>query len=112
MTWFRRIEKVSGRRGSVLEHWVAVEGQIILDHAVGDLLGHLALGHFMLWQIFSGEAGAVDGGGEGVIDAAAAQVDLLHAVDEGLVDLMVFGDGGEVNHDCGVVRDLRGSVKL
>ena len=97
-------------RGSVLEHWIAIEGQIILYHAVGDLPRHLALGHFMLWQILSGEAGTVDGGGEGVTDVAGAHVELLHAVDEGLVDLMVFGDGGKVNHDCGIVGDLRGSV--
>jgi hypothetical protein len=25
---------------------------------------------------------------------------------------MVFGDGGKVNHGCGVVRDLRVCVKL
>jgi hypothetical protein len=91
----------------LLEHWIAVEGQIILDHAVGNLLWHLGLGHLMLWQILSCEAGAVDGGGEGVIDGAASQVELLQALDKGLVDLMVFGNGGKVNHGCGVVRVLR-----
>ncbi len=96
--------------GGVLEHWVTIEGQIILDHAVGDLPGHLALGHFMLWQILGGEAGAVDGGREGVTNIAGAQVELRHAVDEGLVDLIVLGDGGEVDHDCGVVCELRGSM--
>ena len=57
----------------------------------------------MLGQILRGEAGAVDGGGEGVGVDAGIQVELLHAVDQGLVDLVVFGDGGEVNHGCGVV---------
>jgi hypothetical protein len=98
--------------GVLLEHGVAVERQIVLDHAVRNLPGHLALGHLMLWQILSSEAGAVDGGGEGVTVGAGAHVELLHALDKGLIDLMVFGDGGKVNHGCGVVRDLRVCVKL
>ena len=110
MTWFRRIEKVSGRRGSVLEHWVAVERQIVLDHAVSNLLGHLALGHLMLRQILGCEAGAIDGSGEGVIGGAGAQVELVQTLDQGLVDLVVFGNGGEMNHGCGVVRVVRGCM--
>ena len=57
----------------------------------------------MLGQILGCEAGTVDSGSKGVSVDAGIQVELFQALNQGLVDLMVFGDGGKVNHGCGVV---------
>jgi hypothetical protein len=90
----------------LLEHWISVKGQIILNHSIGDLLGHLVFRHFVLWQILSCEFGAVDTGGEEVGVIASGHGDLLHAFDERSVDLIVVRDGGKMDHFCGVVGCL------
>jgi len=87
----------------LLEHWVSVKGQIVLNHSIGDLLGHLVFRHFVLWQILSCKFGAVDTGSEEVGLTASSHGDLLHAFDERSVDLIVVRDGGKMNHFCGVV---------
>lgn len=66
-----------------------------LDHPIGNLLGHLELGHLDLWQVTGGIAGAVDGGGEGLI--GVLELDALEALSRG-GHLLVGGDGDEMDH--------------
>jgi len=90
------------KRGEILlEHWISIEGQIILNHSVRNLLWHLVLGHLMLGQILCCETGAVDSGGVGVSIGGSAHVELLQAINERLVDLVVLGDLGKMNHCYG-----------
>lgn len=56
----------SGGKGSrnILEHWIAVQTELILDHPVSNISWHLLLRHLMGREILSGEARAVDAGRE------------------------------------------------
>jgi len=85
---------VGGDEGSEIQHGVAVEGEVVLDHAVGDISRHFLLGHLMLGQVLSSKPAAVDGGGELV--GVVVEADILELLGEGvvtLVDLLVVGDG-------------------
>ena len=93
---------------SILQHRVTVQAQIILNHAVSHLLGHLVLRHLMFREVLSSEFAAIDRGGESVGHRFVVNRKLLHAGNEWLVDLMVFLDGIEVNH-CGGVDVVVGS---
>jgi hypothetical protein len=75
----------------------------VLDHASGNLGRHLSLGHFMLRQMFSSKAGA--------INIVRVGVTVIHCRDslDGLKlagsqgnDLMVLLDTCEMNHICGM----------
>ena len=95
----RQLERRRREERSSLEHGIPVETQLILDHAVSDFLGHLALGHFIAGEVGGGMFGAIDAGGEAVFVIGELQMHLFDGFDEGVVDLIVVGDGGEVNHD-------------
>ena len=53
---------VSSHEARQVQHGVAVQGEIVFDHAVGDLFGHLLLGHFMHWQALGSETGPIHRG--------------------------------------------------
>ena len=91
------------QKENILQHWITIQAQIILNHAVSNFLGHLILRHLVLGEILGGESTAIDGGGEGISQSAVVDFQLLHALDERLVDLMILLDGVEVNHFGGVV---------
>ncbi len=88
------VSEVTKKEGKVvsLQNGIPVEAQLVLDHAVGDLLGHLALGHLVAREVLGGEARAVDGGREAVLIVAELQMDLLDAVGQLAVDLLLRGD--------------------
>lgn len=70
---------------------------MIPDGTVGDVFGHLSLGHFMTRQLFYRETRAIDTGRE-LILVGLVDLDLLHAFDEWFVDLTVTGYGGKMDH--------------
>lgn len=72
-----------------LQHRIPIQAQIILNHPIRHLLRHLSLRHLMFRQILRRELGPVDGRREAISLAAGAHVQLLHAVDEGLVDVFL-----------------------
>jgi len=51
---------------NILQHWVSIQTQIVLDHTVGNLLWHLVFRHLILWQILGCEFASIDGGSESV----------------------------------------------
>lgn len=89
---------VGGDEGGQVEHGVAVEAELVLDHAIGDLPGHLALGHLMARQILGGKLGAIDAGGEAVLVVGELQRNLLDSLGQLVVDIAVLVDGGEMDH--------------
>lgn len=97
---------------NLLEHGVVVEREIVLDHTVGDILGHLTLGHVMLGQVHSRKARAVDTGGElilvvGEVQGRADRATRARGADRGRVRVLVAGaDDGEVSHLVNVRGDL------
>jgi hypothetical protein len=73
----------------------------VLDHASGNLGRHLSLGHFMLRQMFSSKAGAINivRVGVTVIHCRDSLDGLKFAGSQGN-DLMVLLDTCEMNHIC------------
>ena len=93
-------------RSIILQHRVAVQTQVVLDHAVSNLLGHLMFGHLVLGQVAGGELGGIDAGGEAVI-LDAFELNLLQPFDKRLGGgVVVIGDLGEVDHDNGETRGI------
>jgi len=66
---------------SLLELGVVVQAEVVLDHVVGNVLGHCAAGDAVLGQVLAGELRAVDAGGELIL--VAGQLDLREALVEG-----------------------------
>ena len=89
----------------LLQHGVSVQAQLILDHAVGNLLGHLSLGHLVRGEVLTGKAGAIDGARE-LICTGRVDLDVFQTGDDGgtpvsLGESWDFGvvlDGSEVYH--------------
>jgi hypothetical protein len=85
----------------------------ILDHASGNLGRHLSLGHFMLRQMFSSKAGAINivRVGVTVIHCRDSLDGIKFAGSQGN-DLMVLLDTCEMNHICGVGRKEEGEKEI
>lgn len=60
-----------------LEGWSAVQGEIVLDHAVRHLAGHFIVWHLMLGEILCREARAIDAGRK-LILAWSSYVEILN----------------------------------
>ena len=84
-----------------LEHRVTIQAQLVLDHSVCNLLGHLFLWHLVGGQILGSEAGAVDRGGELIL---SGRIEVESFEDVIGIDLAVVANAGKVDHDCGVVQ--------
>lgn len=95
-----------------LQHGVAVETELILDHAIRNFLGHFSLWHFERRKVLGGKARAVNGGGE-LILSRRFEGDVLEAghngrtAPRGILTLVgIFLDTGEM-HLVGGVWMLR-----
>lgn len=94
-----------------LQHGVSVQTQIVLDHPVSNLLGHLLLRHLVLGQILSSIAGAVNGAGE-LILAWGFEGEMFESFNGGgtfvfaagvVAEIRVVLDGCEMDHIGGVI---------
>lgn len=89
----------------VLEHWITVQAEFILDHSVSNVSWHLLLGHLMCRKILSGETRAIDTGRELII-TRSFEGDVFKTWNSRLSLGRSFEltglsrDAGEVNHDC------------
>lgn len=83
---------------SLLEHWVAVERQLILDHSVGNVSGHLTVRNLVAGQFLNGKLGAIDRSCEVIVVFGKVEVDLPDLLREVLLDLLGVGNVTEVDH--------------
>lgn len=93
----------SGGKGNLLEHGVVVETQIILDHAIGNVAGHLILRHMMPGEVHARKARAVDAGGELILVARKLHLRLsrgarARGADRRSVRVVSPTDNREVRH--------------
>lgn len=90
-----------GRKVNLLEHRISVQTQLVLDHAVSDLTGHLLLGHLILGQLLRRKPSTVYSGVETVI-IGGFKLDRINAFNEGFNIFAVALDCSKVDH-IGVV---------
>lgn len=81
-----------------VEHGITIQAQVILDHPVSNLLGHLTLWHLIFGEIFCGESAAVYGGSEGILALWGGNLELLKTLHERSCDMLVGWDFSEVHH--------------
>ena len=74
---------------NLLQHRVAVETELVLDHAVGHLTRHLSLRHLVLWKICRGEFGAIDTSSELIFAGQLFEVELLETWNDLLVEVLL-----------------------
>ena len=80
-------------------HTVAIEGQVIFDKAVGNVLGHFFVWHDMLGQVLGCERGAIDGGVNGIRNAGGRRKgELVQTLDYWSMNLAVTTDRGKMDH--------------
>lgn len=85
----------------LLESRCAVQGEVVFDHAVGNLAGHLVVGHLMLGEVLGGETRAIDAGGEFILVRIGSEVQVLKLRKLAVGDGAVCLDLGEVHHGGG-----------
>jgi hypothetical protein len=80
---------------NLLQHRIPIQTQIILNHAIRNLLRHLALGHLMLRQIFSRKPASIDSAGE-LVFTRWIKADFLEPFDCGGAVVAAAGEFADV----------------